>query len=509
MFDRTLLEWYCAPCMQNSADSSAKSTPPLADRYDDLDRKQSGPEALATTIASGSSIPPPMPEQGDPWVGRRVDHFLIEERLGNGGMGAVYRARDLSLDREVAIKVLRRELVNSPKLRERFLQEARAQARVNHPHIVHIYYIGQTSEDDDQQADLFFAMELVRGETLEAVLKDTGRLSAEQGRLDMLQVARGLRAARAEGFVHRDIKPSNLMRDPDGNVKVADFGLVMPVHGRQAGGPDESLVGSPLYMSPEQVEGRDLDHRSDMYSLGCCFYHLIAGVPPYAAEAPLDVMDKHRSEPVQSVQDDRGDVPPAMASILSRLMQKNPDDRYPDYNALIEALQAASPSQRKLASFWPRAAALLIDTWFAAALIALIGWPGLVLHLAHLVVGHARFGQTLGKRLLHIQVTSLDGEIIGIRRSAVRTLAALWLPFLVGGTTILAQGAPVLIDTIERLNPTEFHEVQNLVVAVAIGNGFMTLVYLGGLATALFHRDKRAAHDLLVGTVVRYHLEAA
>ena len=373
---------------------------------------------------------------------------------------------------------------------------------------MHIYYIGQTDVQSGRAGGLYFAMELVRGEPLDAVLEDGDVMDPEQARQDMIQVARGLRAALAEGFVHRDVKPSNLIRDADGDVKVADFGLVQPLRGPSAHA-EGALVGSPYYMSPEQAQGAELDHRSDMYSLGCSFYHLLTGAPPFHGSDAISVVGQHLSQPPPSLAEGRGDVPPELRSIIERLMSKDADERFFDYDELIAALEAAAPTTTPLAGFWPRAAAFTIDAWLAAALIAVIGWPGALVHLAHVVVGHGYWGQTLGKRLLHLKVVSPHGGTLGLGRSALRTLAALWLPFLIGGTTFLAQGAAVLTDTIERLNATELHEVQNLIVAVAIGNGFMTLLYASGLVMAIFHADKQTAHDLLVDTRVRYRLHGS
>ena len=174
-------------------------------------------------------------------VGRRLDHFQVVRLIGEGGMGAVYAARDLSLDRRVALKTLRPELSSQPEHAERLLREARAQARLTHPAITHIYYIGQ-----QPGGPLFFAMEYVDGEPLEALVEGGQRLDPEEARQLMIQVAEGLRAAHQAGIVHRDIKPSNLLRTRDGRIKIADFGLAKPIDADTAITREGAVVGSPF-----------------------------------------------------------------------------------------------------------------------------------------------------------------------------------------------------------------------------------------------------------------------
>jgi serine/threonine-protein kinase len=210
------------------------------------------------------------------------------------GWAQVYVGHDRSLDRRVAIKVLPDELATQPDLQERFVREARAQAQLNSPHVVHIYYIGHTPAASGETGSLFFAMELVEGGALENVLDGGEKLDAERARKLMIQVARGLRDAEAAGIIHRDIKPSNLLVDRNGDIKIADFGVAKPIRQRDSKITQEgAVVGSPLYMAPEQARGEAVDHRADMYSLGCTFYHLLSGAPPFDGPTPIVVVSKH------------------------------------------------------------------------------------------------------------------------------------------------------------------------------------------------------------------------
>ena len=200
----------------------------------------------------------------------------------------MYLGRDRSLDRRVAIKVLPADLEDNGELQERFMREARAQARLNSPHVAHIYYIGKTPRARRSgRRSLYFAMELVEGGDLESLLEQGERLEPERARRLMLQVAGGLRDAQEAGIIHRDIKPSNLLLDKNGDVKIADFGVAKPVGETDSKiTRDGAVVGSPLYISPEQARGDEIDHRADMYAVGCTFYHLLSGARPSTARRP-------------------------------------------------------------------------------------------------------------------------------------------------------------------------------------------------------------------------------
>ncbi|MEO7093409.1 MAG: protein kinase, partial [Polyangiales bacterium] len=473
-------------------------------------------EALDQTVRSSSSgLTPSRPHStsSDRWVGASIDHFVVERSLGRGGMGAVYAARDLSLDRPVALKVIPDELAGNATLEERFIREARAQAKLNSPHVVHIYYIGHlpiTSGEPGARGSLFFAMELVDGEPLEATLARHGLLAPEEARTAMLQVALGLRDALRAGIIHRDIKPSNLLRDKEGWVKIADFGIAKPVDG--GNDKDKSItldgiiLGTPLYMAPEQARGETVDHRADMYSLGCTFHHLLVGEPPFDAPTPIAVISKHLMQPPPKLRTLVKDVPPKLAAIIERMMCKKAEERHATYDELIAELEAAAPEAVSYVGFWARGVTGALDLVLAGALIAVLGWPGLVIHQIYVVIGTGLFGQTLAKWAMKAEVQRTDGRRLGLPRALARSIAALWMPILVGTLTLVTRGKDHLRAGIEKMGPTEIAELKSVLLAVYVSHAILTLLYFAGLALAAFHPKKRAAHDLLCDSQVVYKL---
>ena len=210
-------------------------------------------------------------------IGKRLLHFDILEKLGEGGMGVVYKARDTHLDRLVAIKVLPAEKVADPERRRRFVQEAKAASALNHPNIVTIYDIGQTDGID------FIAMEYVEGKTLDALIPRKG-LRLSLALKYAVQVAEALARAHGAGIIHRDLKPSNVMVDEHGLVKVLDFGLAKLTEAAAADAETATMrtgqgvvLGTAAYMSPEQAEGKQIDSRSDVFGFGSMFYEMLTG----------------------------------------------------------------------------------------------------------------------------------------------------------------------------------------------------------------------------------------
>ncbi len=268
-------------------------------------------------------------------VGKKLKDFFVLRRLGRGAMAEVYLAQQLSLGRQVALKVLNEELARDPNYVRRFHHEARAAAALVHGGIVQIYEVGE------ERGVHYIAQEFVPGHNLGELTRGSGSLSP-QLTLDILrQVAAALSKASSEGIVHRDIKPENIMLAQSGEVKVADFGLAR-VQGD--GGANFTQIGvtmgTPLYMSPEQIEGRQLDSRSDIYSLGVTAYHMLAGQPPFTGDSPLAVAVQHLNQSPPPLTDRRPDVPPRFAQLIERMMAKNPADRFTDPVALLTELNA-------------------------------------------------------------------------------------------------------------------------------------------------------------------------
>lgn len=263
------------------------------------------------------------------WLGK----FQILGELGRGGMGVVFEARDTVLERNVAIKLLPRSVASRPESLERFLREARAAARLHHPHVVAVY------DADHFNGQYYIVLELVRGGSLQEVLK-TGPLPWVEATRVLTDACRGLEVAHRAGLVHRDIKPSNLMRSEDGTVKLSDFGLARPNEptGTTMTGSG-SVLGTPQFMSPEQCRSERADERSDLYAMGATYYALLTGQPPYPGDAPLLVMNAHLLDPIPDPRDVDASIPEACSAIIQRAMAKDPDDRYANASALIVDLE--------------------------------------------------------------------------------------------------------------------------------------------------------------------------
>ena len=264
---------------------------------------------------------------------------LIEE-LGEGAFGAVYKARHRVMKRLVALKVLPPALRKDAETRERFEREAEALARLNHPHVVQIH------DADIEQSFPYLAMEFVEGRDLRKVLQERKRLSVDEVIQLGVEMAQALNHVHSQGIVHRDVKPSNIMIGPDGHAKLTDFGIAFAATLPRI---TQGVLGTPEYMSPEQVEGRAVNGRSDLYSLGAVLYECLAGAVPFRRQGEgltemYALLKRIQEEPVPTIR--RADVPPWLADVLARCLAKEPGDRFPDGEALAKTLRvglAAKP----------------------------------------------------------------------------------------------------------------------------------------------------------------------
>ncbi len=278
-----------------------------------------------------------------------IPGYRIGEVLGRGGMGIVYRAEQTSLHREVALKVLSRELTKDPQFVAKFVAEARAAAKLQHPNVVAVF-------DVEHDADIYFySMELMTG-SLEDELRQRGALPVDRALRVIADAAAGLAYAESLGIVHRDIKPDNLMLDQHGVVKIADLGLA-----RSDDEVEEKAIGTPHFMAPEQVLKKEIDHRTDLYALGCTFYRLITGRTPFRGQSVKDILRaqvKDEAEPAHKV---NGEVPAEVGAIVQRLMAKDPKDRYQTANDLLEDVQQLlQPPHKKGLWIGLAAAAVLV-----------------------------------------------------------------------------------------------------------------------------------------------------
>jgi len=249
-------------------------------------------------------------------IGTTISHYLILEKLGEGGMGVVYKARDTRLQRLVALKFLPPELSEAPEAKQRFINEARAASALNHPNVATVYDIGEA------ELRSFIAMELVEGESLKSRLR-AERLSIDQVKAMGLQIAGGLHAAHSKGIVHRDIKPDNLLLTSDGHIKIMDFGVAKLGSGlglTRTG----TTVGTLAYMSPEQLVADDVDHRSDLWSFGVVLYEMLARELPFRRGSEAAVIYEILNREPAPLDVHRSDVPPTLRAVISQLLQKDP-----------------------------------------------------------------------------------------------------------------------------------------------------------------------------------------
>ena len=303
-------------------------------------------------------------------VGKKLKHFEIEELLGKGGMGTVYRARDVRLNRRVAIKVLRSDLTSNRDRHQRFLQEARAASAVTHPAIAQIYDV------DEVEGTTFIAMEYIEGQTISQLIA--------KRELDLLgsieiahQIAEGLSRAHEANIVHRDIKSDNIMVTRDGHAKLLDFGLaklldlqeesdivgeIQDLTTRTKALPKTlpgTILGTASYMSPEQARGREVTQNSDIFSMGIVIYEMVTGELPFKGETPLDTMHAIAFDEVRPITIVRKNIPPELHRIISRCLRKKPEDRYQNASSLAgdlkdlkrdveSGIQRSGPSEKKI-----------------------------------------------------------------------------------------------------------------------------------------------------------------
>jgi serine/threonine protein kinase len=264
-----------------------------------------------------------------------LGEYDIAGELGRGGMAIVYLAHDIALDRHVAIKVMSPTLVGTEGLVERFMREARTSAALSHPNIIPIHSVKHKGPL------LYFVMKFVQGRTLDSIIKHEGALPTRMVTAILSQVGGALGYAHRHGVVHRDVKPANIMIDIEGWAVVTDFGIAKPSHAADELTATGAVVGTPAYMSPEQCAGQPLTGASDQYALGVVGYEMLTGLQPFQGSSLMELMKKHFFDEPTPVEQLREDCPPDLASAVSRMLAKEPGDRWPTLEDMVAAVGAA------------------------------------------------------------------------------------------------------------------------------------------------------------------------
>ena len=268
----------------------------------------------------------------------KIGRYEIKSELGRGGMATVYRAYDPRFEREVALKVLPREMMHDPNFRVRFEREAKTVASLEHPAIVPVYDVG---EEDGQP---YFVMRLMTGSSLADQI-EKGPISLAEAARIMDRLGPALDEAHSKGVIHRDLKPGNILFDRVGEPYVSDFGIAKIAQGQSTTVTGGAIIGTPAYMSPEQAQGEKVDGRSDIYALGVILYEMLAGTQPYQATTPMAVVVKHITDPIPHILDVNPRLPAGIEVIIEKAMAKNPDDRFATAGELAAALDALASGQ--------------------------------------------------------------------------------------------------------------------------------------------------------------------
>jgi len=269
----------------------------------------------------------------DTLLGQRIGGYKILEVLGEGGMGKVYKARQIAMDRLVALKVLSSKVTEDDSFIAAFKQEAKVAGQLNHHNVVSVHDFGKTDD-----GNYFLSMEFVDGENIQEILQRKGKLSTAQSVIIISEVAKALKFAHSKSIIHSDVKPQNILLDKNGNVKVADLGLAKYFGKSSFDRKQNTVMGTPYYMSPEQATKGRVDARTDIYSLGATLFHMVTGRPPFDGETPLTILTKHVTEEVPSPRKYDITISHQISSLIKKMMAKSPDDRHADISEVEKKL---------------------------------------------------------------------------------------------------------------------------------------------------------------------------
>ena len=297
--------------------------------------------------------------------------YRIEEPIGQGGMGVVYLAHDVRLGRKVALKLMAPSLARDDRYRERFARESELAMSLEHPNVVPIHDAGEA------EGRLYLAMRRVEGTDLRVLLRREGALDPARALAIVSQIAQALNAAHAQGLVHRDVKPSNVLLDDNEHVYLADFGLTRRLSDGASLHAEAATLGTPAYLAPEQIEGKDVDARADVYSLGCLLYECLTGEPPFRADSRLAVAWAHLEQAPPLASERRPELPEAVDAVIGRAMAKEPADRYATCTELATAAEnALTPIGARPRRRWAFAVAGAAAAVVVGLLVGLLGRGG-------------------------------------------------------------------------------------------------------------------------------------
>lgn len=400
--------------------------------FDNNPERSSGESPEREKLAEQETLAGPL--SGDPAEpgegiapGTVLAHYRLTDLLGEGGFGQVWRAEHLEDGRVVALKVLTKLQADSTEALERFKREGRIAASINHPNSVYVFGA------DQLDGYPVISQELMVGGTLADLIDEKGRLEAEEVVDRILEIIEGLEAAHQIGVLHRDIKPSNCFLDENGQAKIGDYGLSKSLVSETDLTKTSSFLGTPVYSSPEQVRGRGVDVRSDIYSLGATLYALLAGKPPFAAGNAGEVLARILSEEPTPFSEHEVKLPRGLDKAVMRCLHKNPDRRFQDYEALRQVLLPYSSEATTAGSVPRRFVANAVDSIVTTALTGVLvffdasplsGFSiySLILTVGYFVICEGRWGHGLGKWLLGIRVALPNGAPAGPARILARTV---------------------------------------------------------------------------------------
>ncbi len=272
-------------------------------------------------------------------IGKQLNNYKVVSFIGAGAMGGVFKGWDIALERTVALKVISFELAAQEKFREMFIKEARFISQLDHPNIASIYHIGNENQI------LYFAMEFIEGASLADLIKKGDKLYSIKGLDYLITICEALDLVSQKNIIHRDLKPANIMITKQDVVKLVDFGVAITADVGEKN--KEGIVGSPFYISPEAIQGLPMDHRSDIYSLGASFYHAFTGFAPFEGDSAEEVLLKHLNEELTPLRKKNPAVSTALGKVIEKMMAKEPDLRFQDYQELVKLLKSLKSKATK------------------------------------------------------------------------------------------------------------------------------------------------------------------